>query len=470
MTPASYAVWVLALQVVAYVGYLDFGLQAAVGRYIAFANEKKDPNLRDGTFSTAFGGLSIAAFLGLLLTVAAAMAAHRMFPSVPPTLLASMRMAILILGASVALGLPASAWNGVFIGLQRYEVPAITTGAGKVLSAIGLILAVIAGRSLVFMAIVMASVNVLSYALQYGILRRIASEICFKRELITRRLIRELSGYCFSLTVWSFSMLLINGFDLVMVGRFQFSAVTPYSVAATLITFLAGVQIAIFGVLMPHAAQLHARQNAEALGNLVVKTTKLGMLLLLLMGLPLVVFATQIIRIWIGQQFGQVGGSILIILVIANMVRLTVVPYTSILIGTGQQRLIIVSPLIEGATNLLCSVLLGLRYGAIGVAWGTLIGAVAAVLVNIFYNLPRTRYSINCSRLRYVCDAMTVPALCGIPVCLALSATTLFKSMGNAIVMPAWLLSLCACAIVIFRTSVKDLRSDFGSAGGDGDQ
>src|ERR1700730_12325868 len=126
MTAASYAVWVLTLQVVAYVGYLDFGLQTAIGRYSAFANEKKDAKWRDGIFSTAFAGLTVSALLGLLLVAAIAIASSRIFPSVPPALLAPMRMGVLIVGASVALGLPASAWNGVFIGLQRYEVPAIT--------------------------------------------------------------------------------------------------------------------------------------------------------------------------------------------------------------------------------------------------------------------------------------------------------------------------------------------------------
>jgi O-antigen/teichoic acid export membrane protein len=466
MTAASYAVWVLTLQVVAYVGYLDFGLQTAIGRYIAFANEKKDAKWRDGIFSTAFAGLTISALLGLLLVAAIAVASSRIFPSVPTALLAPMRMAILIVGVSVALGLPASAWNGVFIGLQRYEIPAITTTAGRLLSALGVIWAAIAGKSLVFMAIVMAVVNVLSYVLQYGMLRRMASQIRFRSELITRRLIRELSGYCFSLTVWSFSMLLVTGFDLILVGRFQFVAVVPYSISATLITFLAGIQNAIVGVVMPHAAELHARQNSEALGNLLVMTTKFGILLLLLTGLPLIVFASPIIRIWLGPQFVQPGRNLLIILVIANIVRLTGAPFASILIGTGQQRLLVLTPLMEGAINLVFSIVLGVKFGAIGVAWGTLVAAVVATMANIFYNLPRAQYNIHCSPLRYVSEAMGVPALCAMPVCLALAAATVFESIGPPIVRLAWMISFCACAFVIFRTSVKDFRSSLSSAEG----
>jgi O-antigen/teichoic acid export membrane protein len=370
-----------------------------------------------------------------------------------------MRIAMLIVGASAVLGLPASAWNGVFVGLQRFEVPAITGTAAKLLSALGLIFAAISGRSVIFMAVVMAAANLLSYAVQFVVLRRIAPEVRFRRELITNSTIRELSGYCFSLTVWSFSMLLISGFDIVLVGRFQFAAVTPYAVSATLITFMAGVQNAIFGVIMPHAAELHARQNSVALGDLLVKTTKFGVLILLLTGLPLIVFASPIIRTWIGPQFAKAGGGILVVLVIANMVRLTGAPFASILVGTGQQRLIVISPLVEGFTNLFFSIVLGSRFGAIGVAWGTLMGALVAVLANVFYNLPKAHDTIQCSRLRYVFEAIFFPALCGIPVLLAVLATVVFRTIGPTIITPAWLLSFCVCAFVVLRMSLKGLRT-----------
>lgn len=455
MTPASYSVWVLVLQVVAYMAYLDFGLQTAVGRYVAFANEKQDTESRDGIFSTALAGLIAAGATGMILIVSVAIAVQFIFPGVPADLLPPMRAAILILGTSMALGLPASAWNGVFFGLQRYEIPALTTGIAKLLSAAGILWAAVSGKSLVFMATVMAVANLLAYALQFAMLRRVAPEIRFRIELITKNMIRELSGYCLSLTVWSFSMLLITGFDLILVGRFQFSAITPYSVAATLITFLAGVQYAVFGVIIPHAAQLQARNNPVALGDLVVSSTKMGVLVLLLIGLPLIVFATPIIGMWIGPQFARSGGSILAILVLANMVRLTGAPYASILIGTGQQRLVIVSPLMEGVTNFTASILLGLRYGAVGVAWGTLVGAVVAVLANVFYNLSRTQDSISCSKFRYVGEGMILPGLCGIPVCIALLVARLLPSIANQIDTLGWLLSSLACVLVIIGSGMK---------------
>jgi O-antigen/teichoic acid export membrane protein len=464
MSAESYAVWVLILQVAAYVGYLDLGLQTAVGRSVAFANEKKDPKLRDGIFGTAFAGLSIAALIGVLLTIAAAAASRRIFPNVPQTLLSPMRICLLIVGASVALGLPASSWSGVFVGMQRYEIPAITNVAAKLLSAIGLIWTALTGRSLICMAIMVAGANVVSYGLQFLAFQRIAHDVRLQSSLITRSTIREVSEYSISLSLWSFSMLLINGFDLLLVGRFEFGAVIPYSVAAALIVFLGGVQNGIFGVIMPHAATLHARQSAEALGNLLVRATKLGVLLLLLTGLPLIAFASPLIKIWIGAQFAHAGSRILIVLVIANIIRLTGVPFASILVGTGQQKLVVLTPLMEGITNLVFSVVLGLKYGAIGVAWGTLIGAVAAVAANVCYNMPRVIDSIRCSPTRYFFEAMAEPGLCGVPFWLALAAKVLFKSIGMRTIVGAWLVSFCACGLFILKANVPGFR--FGAFAG----
>lgn len=301
---------------------------------------------------------------------------------------------------------------------------------------------------------VVAGANVLSYATQFVMLRKIAPEVRFRAELITGSVVRELSGYCLSLTVWSFSMLLVNGFDLILVGRFQFSAVIPYAVSATLITFLAGAQTAVFGVIMPHAAELHARQDSEALGGLLIKTTGLGVLLLLLTGLPLIVFAAPIIKLWIGAQFAKAGGRILIVLVIANMVRLTCAPYASILIGTGQQKLVIVSPLMEGFSNLIASVLLGLKFGAIGVAWGTLIGAAVGVLAHVVYNVPRTSECIRVSRHRFVQDSLKEPLICSTPAVVALLFTSIFNIPGR-VMQSGLILSYLAWLISVIRIVSK---------------
>ena len=419
MTAVSYGVWVLVLQVAAYVGYLDFGLQTAIGRYIAYATERRDYQQRSSVFSTALAGLVAAAFVSLLLLVAAAAAVPAVFPSIPAETIPMMRWALLILGASVALGLPASAWSGVCIGIQRYEVPALVIGGARLISAVGVVIAAVAGRSVVTMAAIMAITNVVSYGVQYAAAKRIIPDIKFVGSLVRRATANELIGYCFGLTVMSFSMLLVTGFDLILVGRFQFNAVTAYSVSAAMITFVAGVLSAILNVMMPHAAALHARQNPEELGRLVILSTQVGVILLIFTGIPPLIYAAPILKVWIGQQYVQTGQPILVVLLIANMIRLLGLPYAIVLISAGQQRLIKISPLTEGVTNLAASVVLGATMGAIGVALGTLIGSVFSVTTHLFYSMPRTYAEIRFSRKKYLLSGVLTPLMCVAPLLLA---------------------------------------------------
>lgn len=456
MHSLNYAVWVLILQVSAYMGFLDFGLQTAVGRYIAFAEQKQDYTWRDGIFSAAMAGLCMAAVVGMATVVIVAVFAGHIFPSVPVELLSPMRVAILIAGTSTALGLPASAWNGVFVGRQRFEVPAITVASGKLMGSIALIAAAVAGRSLVFMACVLAGANLLTYGAQYIAFRWLAPGIGYRLGVVTKQMVRELLGYCSSLAVWSFSTLLVTGLDLILVGRFDFGAVAVYSASAVLITFLGGLQTALFGVIMPHSATLHANGDAKALGELLLRSTKLAVLFLLLTGLPLIVYAGPTISMWLGARYAINGANILIVLVIGNMIRLVCVPYASILLGTGQQHLIVMGPLAEGVTNLVASVVLGMRFGALGVAWGTCLGAIVAVTINAFYSLRKTRLRIDVSRARVFTQVLETIGICISPLLLVISVTRLLDLHVQLLMNVATVISLAGCILLLVRSYLRN--------------
>ena len=461
MSAGSYAVWVLVLQTVAYVSYLNFGLESAIGRYVAYAKEKKDIELRDSVFSTAFFGLCCAALLSLVCLAGVILAAQAAFPKVPVSLIPQMRLSLLIAGFAMAIGLPASAWNGVFVGLARYEIPALTVGGARLLSAIGVIIAALTGRSLVVFATIIASASLLSYLVQYLALRRIVPDVRFRPNLVSGSTARELYGYCFGLTIMSFAMLLVTGFDLLLVGHFEFAVVTPYSVSASLIALISGLLYAVVNVLMPHAASLHAKEKADELGKLLVSSTLLSVLLLVLSGVPLLIFAGPILRVWIGAQYVATGAPLLTILVISNIIRLIGVPYSIILVAAGQQNYIKISPLAEGASNFVLSVVLGSLFGGIGIALGTLFGSIIGIGAHLLYSMPRTRSAIALSRRHFLVSAVLSPLLYTSP----LLATALFSLCGLQIrpteFAAATLLSIMSAGLLLRKRGL--IKGSFGS-------
>jgi O-antigen/teichoic acid export membrane protein len=457
MTQLEYAVWVLVLQIAAYSVYLDFGLQTAIGRYVAFANEKRDPELRNGIFSTALVALSAACAIGIVLVMAMAASASWLFPQIPHQALPQMRWALAVLGTSVALGLPSSAWTGVFTGLQRNEIPAIVTGVAKIVSAAAVAAAALRGYSIVAMAAILAAFNLLSYAVLFATAAKAAPEVRFERSLVRWSNAKELGKYCYSLTIWAFGMLLVTGLDLVLVGRFQVSALPPYAMAASLVMFVSGAQFSVFNAMMPRAAVVHAQQDPVALGRMTLSSTQIGVLLLIFMGMPLLLFADPLMTVWVGRQYALSAHGLLLVLVIANMVRLVGAPYSVVLIGAGQQRLVTISPLFEGFSNLAASIILGMKFGAIGVAWGTFIGAVVGMAGHIFYNIPRTYPVIRLRPVEFFFRGIALPALAGVPFLVALRWPSLRPSPEALLLLIALYAALIG-AVLYRRRSVRRSR------------
>jgi len=446
MSPDAYGAWLLVLQLSAFVGYLDFGIQTAIGRFVARASEQGDTEHRDRIVTTSLAVLTAAGIAGIVGSVGLALLLPRVFHQVPQLLLAEVRVAFVLVGGSLAVGLPCSVFNGIFIGLQRYEVPAAIIAGSRVISAVSLVILVRHGGNLIQMGAAVAAVNLASYALQYLMYRTMAPRVEFSTHLVSRNAGRELFDYCLSLSIWSFAMLLVSGLDVSLVGYFEFDKLAYYAVTATLITFLAGLQNAVFHVMIPSAAVLHARKNSVQLGQMMITATRYGVFVLLVTGLPLIFAGKYILTLWVGPRYALEGGRILQVLTAANMIRLSAVPYAMTLIGTGQQRLVILTPLLEGASNLTASIIAGYFFGAIGVAVGTLVGGIVGVSGNFVYNMPRTS-EIEFRIADYVRDGLLRPLVCALP--LTWAAVSL-RFLDSSIALRNYVLAGAAVAGTVF--------------------
>jgi O-antigen/teichoic acid export membrane protein len=311
----------------------------------------------------------------------------------------------------MAVGMPASVLYGIFVGLQRNEIPALIVGGSRLTAAVGVVLAGTRGFSLSILGAVTGFTNLAGCAVAYWLYRGSTFRIHINPRLFNPGVAKELAGYSYSLMVWSLSMLLISGLDLTIVGLFDYHAVPYYAAANSLVIFVAGTQNAIFSAFMPVAAVLDARRDAQALGRMLISTTRYSTLVLLITGIPLIIYSRPLLNMWVGPAYASHGVWLLRVLVAANMVRLTATPYAVVLIGTGQQRLVTVSPLVEGIINLLASVVGAKLVGAIGVAAGTALGAVFCVIANLLYNMPRT-VSVQFRIREYLRDGIAMPSGC----------------------------------------------------------
>jgi O-antigen/teichoic acid export membrane protein len=413
----AYGTWLLILQLSTYVSLLDFGIQTAVGRFIAHHNELEEFQERDSIVSTA---LAILIGSGLLAIGGVSILAWQLpslFKNMPAELHQDAQLALLCVGVSLAVSLPFSVFGGIFIGLQRYDIPGWIIGSSKLLGGVFVVLIANASHSIVMMAVVMGIVNIGAGIWQFLAYRKLASDIRLSASLVSRSVGKEISSYCFSLNIWTLSMLLVSGLDTVIISYFDYGSVTAYVLANSIVTIVAGVQSSIFSVLMPKAATLGSRCDSLALGRMMIDSTRYNMLILLSISIPLILFGEAMISIWVSEQYQESTALFLKILLIANLIRLSTYPYTIILIGTGQQQKVIITPIMEGISNFTASISLASMFGGIGVAFGTVIGGLLAVLFNVVYNMRNT-LQIKTDITRYLIDGLFIPLACFFPILL----------------------------------------------------
>lgn len=387
---AEFGVWLLVLQLGAYINYLNFGVQTAIGRYVSQAVGIGNRQSAERILTAGLQILALLAVLGFVILAGLAFGFPLIFRQVDPKLVPVAQSALLWVGSSLAIGLPFSAFLGVFIGLQRNDIAAAVAMVGKLILAILLIVTAAASRDLKIVSEVYFFGSILIYAAQYLAFVKLCSDWSLR---IFRRVtpeVRELAFFCASLTVWFLAMFLINGIDTSIVGFFKFPMVAAYGAAISIVGFFSGAIQALMAPLVQIFARLDALAETGKLVDLVYKSSFGCTLFLLTSAALLISLANPIFIFWVGPEIARDAVPLFNILIIANALRCSAVPYANYLVATGQQRRVMLGPAAEGLTNLSVSLAGAYFIGALGVALGTLAGALVGVSVNYLYNFDRT--------------------------------------------------------------------------------
>ncbi len=420
MPTSVFGAWTLILQISAYVGYLEFGIQIAVAKYVAQFIAADDT---ESCHHHATAGVAItvaSASLGLILSVVFSLLTPRLFPEIPSALAGDVSRGVLLVGSSSALLLGSSAFAGIFLGLQRYGVPTSISIANKLLYAVLLIVMVAHGSSLTAMGLGVAILNTAT-ALGQGVAWWfLARQVRVGPAWLRFAVVKRVFSYCLVLGVWTAGLLIISGLDTTIVGRLDFAETAFYAIAATPLTFLCMVLQAGLNPLMPAASALSVTRSPQQMGQTLLRSTRYAYLILQISGLPLFLFGYAILRLWVGPVYAQHGLPFLRILVLAHIIRNLCGPYATMVIAVDLQRYATWAGFWEAIVNLTTSLWLGMHLGALGVALGTLIGAVVGVALHFLLSMRHTAAALAISRRQLLLRGLLRPSLPLLPTVLLL--------------------------------------------------
>lgn len=196
----------------------------------------------------------------------------------------------------------------------------------------------------------------------------------------------QLNRFMAAQAIWVVPGLLVIGLDNILVAEFEPSALRAYSASLALLTLtigavgaLASPYISHFSELATASLGLGARSFREwstleppllRLSWLAVSGSFAGFLLALL---PLIVLREP------GLPLEALPTRAVLILAIGVSLRVLTVPLATVVLSTRRQRSLFPSAVAEATVNAVASIGLGYRWGAAGVAVGTLLGSLTAV-------------------------------------------------------------------------------------------
>jgi O-antigen/teichoic acid export membrane protein len=413
----TFGSWTLVIQIGLYITLVDSSLQSAIARFVAKSQERRDQQELARVMSSSSAMLALISLVAALLIGVVSLRLGQIFPSIPSSIVPDARFALLIFGFSIALSLPFSALAGYFWGVQQNGINAVVISSAKLAGAIGTAWAAYSGGGLMAMAAWTGFGNILQCILYSGAWKRFGVPGALNWARVQRGAIRELAIFCSATLVSQFTAILITGMDLPIVAFFDFKSVAYYGIAATLSSFMVAPHGAIISTLMPVAAGLSASNDSRRLGSVLVKATRYSTALICMIGFPLIVAMSPLIRLWVGRDYAIHTVPLAIVLVIAQMIRLTMGPFATIAFSVGQQHKTLYSPLAEAVVNIVCSLIGAAYFGAIGVAVGTLIGALVGVFIHFVISISRTD-SVSVNRSDLLLEGIARPLKGVVPVVL----------------------------------------------------
>jgi O-antigen/teichoic acid export membrane protein len=194
--------------------------------------------------------------------------------------------------------------------------------------------------------------------------------------------------------------------DAVVIGIFLSStAITYFSIASRLAEYSGYVVQAPAKIFTPMSSQSDAAGDLDRLQKIFVVGNRVCALTIFPLCAALIVLGKSIIEVWVGAKYLS-SYPILLLLVVPKTLYLAQATSVKILLGIGRHRMLALVLLLEGAANLVLSVVLLRRWGILGVTLGTTIPLSCTSLLFLPRHLCRL---LNIPLLAFLRQAYLLP-------------------------------------------------------------
>jgi O-antigen/teichoic acid export membrane protein len=452
----AYGVWVIIGSLVSYMSLLDLGLRGAVTRYVSKGATQQR---HDESSQAVSGALWIRLWICLAIIavgVLCSLGFHRIFV-IPIDLQQPARIAVLLTAITVAMNLWCGVFGGVLVALHRYDMTSSVSIVQTCVRAAGIVYLLRTGHGI----LTLAAWDLCTWSISNTVLIVLCFRVYPQLKVVFTRPDRATF-----LKLWNYSLyaFLINVAiqvtyytDNMVVGAFLSpAAVTLYAIGGILITYARQIVSSMTTTFTPLASTFEAEGSDDNLRRLLIHGTRAALIVSLPVEVALFFRGHTFIRLWMGDQYAQISGTVMQILLLSVVFGSATTTAGGIVYGMGQHKRIAFWGIGEAAANLILSIILVRRIGVYGVAWGT---AIPSVVIEVLF------WPVFISRLvkipvrTFLWETWFRPAVAIVPFTLACIAVERYWPAHNLVwffVQIAVLLPLVPLAVtLVFRKEVE---------------
>ena len=388
MGQSEYGLYSLVYSVIGYLTVLDLGFGNAIIVYTTrYRTQKKYDEEKKlyGMFRIVFTIIGIIAFaLGIIVFFNV----NNIFGNNMNTEeIGKMKIMMLILSFNLFVTFVFSIYSSIITAYEKFTYQKIMAILNTILKPIVMIPLLFLGYKSIAMCVVVTVVNLFVLISNYLYCRN-KLNIKIRYYGFDNNLFKQILGYSF----WIFLTTIVDkvnwSVDQTILGIVSGTiAVSIYSVATNFNTMFINLSTAISGVMLPKITKMVANKATnQELTNEFIKVGRIQFYIMFLITSGFILVGKEFIIWWVGNDFID-AYYVTLLLIVPAFFSLIQNLGLSIMQAKNKFKFKSLSTFIMSFFNIIISVFLAKKYGAIGAAAGTTISIVICniILMNIYY-------------------------------------------------------------------------------------
>ena len=408
--PHEYGLWALVSVVTGYYGLFDLGVGSAVSRFVSRALGKEDLKSASEYLGAGRSFFRKIALWVFVITIFVAVVGYVFWDDRADA--SKFSTLVLIMGSSIALSFPFSCYSGALTAEMRYDVLSLTGLSGTVFRSIGIVIALLSGGGIVWLAIVSAIVKFGECLVVRTCARRMASTQPAQHPA-SDEVKKDIFKYSKQSLISRVADMLRFRIHPVTVSTFmQLSDVTLFALHDRVIEVVSRGISTFLSMLSPIFSRLDGAGDLEQLKKAYLFTYKISCYGVSFLLLGLFLGCSDLITVWLGKEYPLVV-TLLKIRILGAFCAMIQSPSVSLFYGTSKNGLYAISNSIHSVLTVVLTVI-GICFWELpGLLWGMV---AATVLVKTILQPRMVANHIGMSLFKYHATA-TLPNFLKVAPC-----------------------------------------------------